>query len=370
MTFYQPLPEKPEPPLLDDTQPRRPADWPPPTAPAEPPARASRLLIAAVALIALCLACSIVTLAGLAGYNDGVRYVERMAQVTRQADAQRQYALALTDVAGGNGELAALRLEHVVLTLGAPSGDAVLLLTQVRAATATPTPSPSPTVTETPAATPTPEAPAGSGGAVAPVGDPEQLFAQAQAAFVAFDYARTVELLDILRGVDDQYRAAEVREMLRDALAQLALTYLREPSGDRLAEGILLAERARALGSIGDLDYEAYIAGRYLEARNMEGVECALASNTWQSLYDEVPQYRDVAQRLFNAYVDCGDRWAFQNEYCPAAQYYSWALSVLSDSDVASRRNNARDICAVATPTPTPTLPPEVLTLTPPAPPQ
>jgi hypothetical protein len=77
-----------------------------------------------------------------------------------------------------------------------------------------------------------------------------------------------------------------------------------------------------------------------------------VASSAWQSLYDEAPQYRDVAQRLFNAYVDCGDRWAAQNEHCPAEQYYGWALSILSDSDVAGRRNNSREICAVATPRP------------------
>ncbi len=179
---------------------------------------------------------------------------------------------------------------------------------------------------------------------------------EAQAATVVRDWERAIELLDILRGLDPNYRATEVQQMLHDALVSLSRQYLTAPSDDRLAEGILLAERARTLGPIGDLAYEAYVAGRYLDALNAEGVECLLAVRAWEGVYDEAPQYRDVAQRLANSYAACGDAYTYQTEYCPAEQYYTWSLQVVYDSSVAARRDEAREICAQATPTPTPTI--------------
>jgi hypothetical protein len=67
----------------------------------------------------VCLSCSIV---GLPGWR-----VTMMAPARSSASSaspakrtsNRQVELALTDVAGGNRDLAALRLEHVVITLGA-----------------------------------------------------------------------------------------------------------------------------------------------------------------------------------------------------------------------------------------------------------
>ncbi len=319
-----------------------------------PPGRGNTLILIVVGLVVVCLSCSIVALAGLAGYNDGVRHVERMAEVTRQAAIVQQYDLALTDVAAGNNELAALRLEHVVLTLGADSSEAAALLTRVHAVTPTPTPSLTPMPSPTPADTPTPEVTATESGPALP--EPEAVFADAQAAFIVRDWGNAIELLDILRGLDPDYQAAEVQRMLHEALTELSLQYLREPSGEHLAEGILLAQRAQTLGPIGDLAYEAYIAGRYLDALNAEGMECLLAVRAWEGVYAEAPQYRDVTQRLANSYAACGDAYTYQTEYCPAEQYYNWSLQIVYDADVAARRNEASEICAQATPTPTPTI--------------
>ncbi len=318
----------------------------------------SALLLVVVAVIGLCLSCSIIALAGLAGYNDGVQALERYARATRQADIATQYNLALTDVAAGNNELAAMRLQHIVLTVGAVGGSPAALLTQVLAATATPTPSPTATPSPTLESTPTPS-PSPTGGLVLSA---DALFAEAQAALTVRDYPTVINRLEILRGLDPQYRQAEVKTMLHQALTTLSRQYLTGADTDRLAEGILLAEQARAIAPIGDLGYEAYIAGRYLDGLNAEGMECLLAVREWESVYAEAPQYRDVLQRLANSYAACGDAYTYQTEFCPAEQYYRRSLSLVNNSSVAARLADAREKCANATPTPTPTIegmPPE-----------
>lgn len=340
----------------------------PPTRPKQPPIpghqsapqpglsnRPNLLILLVIGAAVICLSCSIVGLAGLAGYNDGVREVQRRATVTTQAEVIHQYNLALTDVASNNPALAALRLEHIVITVGANSSDAVLLLTQVRVPTATPTPSPTHTPTATLEATPTPSLPPTAG---PPPLDPAALFAEAQSSSVLRDWARTIELLDILIAVDPAYEPAEVQRMLLQALTELSRRYLTDASTERLAEGILLAERAETLGSIGDLAYEAYIAGRYLDGLTAEGMECLLSVREWESVYNEAPQYRDVRARLANSYARCGEAYTFQTEYCPAEQYYTWSLELVYNNNVAASRDEARTLCAQATPTPTATLDP------------
>jgi len=339
----------------------------PPTRPVQRPAGpdapegrgSSTTLLVVILVIGLCLSCSIIGLAGLAGYNDGVQALERYARSTRQADINTQYNLALTDVAAGNRELAAMRLQHVVLTLGAPAGSPAALLTEVLAVTATPTASPTPTPSPTLQDSPTPS-PSPTGGIALSA---EALFAEAQAALTVRDYATVINRLDILRGLDPAFRQEDVNTMLFEALTTLSRQYLTGQDTNRLAEGILLAEQARAIAPIGDLGYEAYVAGRYLDGLNAEGMECLLAVREWESVYSEAPQYRDVLQRLANSYAACGDAYTYQTEFCPAEQYYRRALSLVNNSSVAARLADARDKCANATPTPTPTIegmPPEV----------
>ncbi len=341
-------------PPTQPTQPPAPGYGPPPRRQGSPN-RSNLLILLVIGAAVVCLSCSIIGLAGLAGYNDGVHEINRRATVTTQAEVIHQYNLALTDVAADNPALAALRLEHIVITVGADSVDAVLLLTQVRAATATPTPSPTTAPSATPEATPTPSLEPTAG---LPPLDPAALFTEAQSSSVLRDWARAIELLDILIAVDPGYQSVEVQRLLQQALAELSRRYLNEASTERLAEGILLAERAAALGPIGDLAYEAYVAGRYLDGLTADGMECLLSVREWESVYNEAPQYRDVEGRLANSYTRCGDAYTFQTEYCPAEQYYTWSLGLVYDVNVAASRDEARTLCAQATPTPTPTLDP------------
>ncbi len=332
----------------------------PPVQPEDAPSSGpSVIMLAVVGVVMLCLSCSLVGLAGLAGYNDGIAELDTLAQSTRQADISRQYDLALTDIASGSRELGALRLQHIVVTLGANNPQAVALLTEVMAATPTPTATltvtPSPTLepSPTPLNSPTP-------GLALP--SPEELYNTAQASLTLREYEDVVDTLNILRAVDPAFRQADVERMLHEALTTLARRYLTQQNTDRLAQGILLAEQARAIAPIGDLGYEAYVAGRYLDGVNAEGMECLLAVREWESIYAEVPQYRDVSDRLGRSYARCGDAYTFQTEFCPAETYYRWALRLINDGAVSARLSEAAQQCANATPTPTPTIegmPPE-----------
>jgi tetratricopeptide (TPR) repeat protein len=332
----------------------------PPVQPQEAPASGpSVIMLAVIGVVMLCLSCSLIGLAGLAGYNDGIGALDTLAQSTRRADISRQYDLALTDIASGSRELGALRLQHIVVTLGADNPQAAALLTEVMAATPTPTvtptvtPSPTPEPSATPQNSPTP-------GIALP--SPEELYNSAQASLTLREYEDVVDTLDILRAVDPSFRQADVEQMLHEALTTLARRYLTQQDTNQLAQGILLAEQARAIAPIGDLGYEAYVAGRYMDGVNAEGMECLLAVREWESIYAEVPTYRDVGERLGRSYARCGDAYTFQTEFCPAETYYRWALRLINDSTVSARLSEAAQQCANATPTPTPTvegMPPE-----------
>ncbi|MBN2472858.1 MAG: hypothetical protein JXN59_19190 [Anaerolineae bacterium] len=335
----------------------------PPVQPEEAPSGGpSVIMLAVIGVVMLCLSCSLVGLAGLAGYNDGISELDTLAQSTRQADISRQYDLALTDIASGSRELGALRLQHIVVTLGANAPQAAALLTEVMAATPTPTATPTATLTVTPQPSATLQNSPTPGIALPSA---EELYNSAQASLTLREYEDVIDTLNILRAVDPAFRQADVDAMLHEALMTLARRYLTQQSTDQLAQGILLAEQARAIAPIGDLGYEAYIAGRYLDGVNSEGMECLLAVREWESVYAEVPQYRDVTERLGRSYARCGDAYTYQTEFCPAATYYRSALRLITDSAVSARLSEAAEQCANATPTPTPTIegmPPEEVT--------
>lgn len=267
-----------------------------------------------------------------------------------RGEIEAQYRQAMTDIETENYALAYERLWAVV-QLNPAYADAKQQFDRVKWVLENP-----PTTTPTPTPTPTPEP-----GAVEPTPpvDVETAFVEAQAAYQAGDWTTAIERLDLAAGAVPDYRQAEVREMLLNALTTLGVQRI---DADRLEEGINLIDRAMVYGAVSqEAQSKRDLAAEYLRAVDFMGVDWQRAIEALETLYFRVPEYRDVGRRLFLAYRGYADSFARRGDYCPAAPWYQEALNMAYDPDVETRRNEAQTQCANATPTPLPTSDPGLI---------
>jgi tetratricopeptide (TPR) repeat protein len=286
----------------------------------------------------------------LVGAQQGANDLRATDIARVRAESDLQYQQALADMDAGNYVRAYERLWAVINLNPAYPGaqeayDRVIWILQ-NPPTPTQTPTPMPTLN------PTERAPT-------PLVDAEGLFAQAQTASQAEDWQTVIELLDALMGPAPDYRQDEVKGMLFEALVELGMQRLNE---DRLEEGINLIDRASIYGELPPLAYSGRnLAADYMRAIGFWGADWEAAIEELRALYIAVPEYRDVQQSLYRAYVEYADSYVERGDFCPAVPLYRAALGVIYDGEVEGKRADAASGCASATPTPTPTVEPTVI---------
>jgi tetratricopeptide (TPR) repeat protein len=198
---------------------------------------------------------------------------------------------------------------------------------------------PTPTPTLTPTATPVPI-------------DPDALWRDAQAAYQAGQYDDAISHLRQLQMFKPEYRAADVKDLLYQALRAQGLALLDE---DRLNEGLFYLEQAAAIQPLDEEAEQARaLAALYVTAVSYWGVDWSQAITQFGDLYRLAPSYRDVAERLFEAHVNYGDQYAGASDWCPAQEQYAAAERVRYDAQVEEKRIAASQGCLAATPTPLP----------------
>lgn len=350
---------------LDDTQPRSPLQTPaPPPDMLDPyddtPAGGPGCAVwAIIGVVIVGFAAVIVALAGLAGWASGQRVAQMNATATQNAAIHEQISRIPADIASGNVIVLNARLHYLLtITPGVPGMDELVQTATAVFLSSQPTQTPAPSVT--PTASPTQAAPlqlpeataavSGSGSTL----DLARLLAEAQQAASLNDWDGAIETLDVILAADSSYETGTVRSLMRQALTSKALILYRSGSVGDLAQANVLADRAEQFGDIGELNYERYIATLYLDALNTIGANYPAAIQALGKIYRETPNYRDVAQLLFDQYVAYGDAWVAQGEYCPAVGHYQAALTVLSSGGVSAKLTNAETVCAQATPIPGP----------------
>lgn len=308
------------------------------------------------------LAVIIVALASFAGWTTGQREASAFATATQASAIIDQVNRIPQDIASGNTTILNARLQYLAtLTPGVPqvaefSGTATALYTSrmlsaTPAASATPIPEQPPQATAAASAEPT----------LAIEGfDTEVLLAQARLAVDSGQWNDAIELLDAVSGIDPDYESASVRRLLGQALnsyaRELFNTY-RPGDPGRLAEAIVLTDRAEQIGPLGDgLAYERNAAQLYLDARRTISLDPWQAIRALQGLYDlgQGRYFQEAQQELYNQWMALGDGQTSINEYCPAVQYYQNALNILATSAAAAKRDNATTVCSQATPVPLP----------------
>lgn len=244
-----------------------------------PPGRP--LLMATVMLGAVCMCLMMVSMAGFAGYRDGLATNDARMTQTLATGIALQYEIGVTDLQAGYAELAAERFAWIVEEIQAPTQyalDSPIQLAIARTIAAyTPTPYPTPTVTTTPqpsvTATIMPEPALPATATLELLQDPEYYYNQALAAMRVARYEEAIQWWDALIALAPTYRRPEVQAGLLEALTKLGRMYLAgaNPDGeDRLAQGVNLIRRASKLGTVEPewLVGEANFAELFINARN------------------------------------------------------------------------------------------------------
>ncbi|MGC9397406.1 MAG: hypothetical protein ACP5J4_21380 [Anaerolineae bacterium] len=257
----------------------------------------------------------------------GLYYGERDRQTARQNVVQEHYTAGLNALNEGRFERAAAEFQYV-LQLDSQHTLAEQGLTEARARLAI---KPTPTLE-------------------ALTSLAEQLLDQARASFAANDWITTARTLTQLRALDPDYEPEEVEEMLFASLYSAGIAFLEE---EALEVGISYLDQAIALRPLdADAVNQRNLAARYLDAINYWAVDWELCIERFEALYATNPGYKDVAQRVYRAYLAYADYFAAQGEMCPAEMQYAQAQRLYADPTIDQKRAEAAQICLVATPTP------------------
>jgi tetratricopeptide (TPR) repeat protein len=176
------------------------------------------------------------------------------------------------------------------------------------------------------------------------------LYSEAVSYYEAEAWQEAAEKLIQLRKVDRDYEAGSVEEMLFTSLYNAGMELL---ESDRLEEGVFRLDQAETLRPLDDeARAERDLAIRYMTALGYWGADWQSCIEGFEELHQTAPDYKDVEERLYEAQLSLADSWYLINEMCPAEEYYTRALEMVNDADVAERRDEAAEACAVATPSP------------------
>ncbi len=186
-----------------------------------------------------------------------------------------------------------------------------------------------------------------------------ELYERGRAAYEAEDWETAIQALAQLRAFDPEYRRDEVEEMLYTSLYRQGMALLTAQGEEAsLEKGIFYLDQAEQIRSPlpDEALWEREVAHRYLTALGYWGVDWDRCIRRLEDLYALAPGYRDVFYRLYRAHVIYGDLWADQGEMCPAAAHYAEALALQNDPELVEKRDEAAQVCAMATPTPIPAI--------------
>ena len=292
--------------------------------------------------IMLCVVATAILLASVGGAVAGQKERNLQATQTTVAEIDLQFQLGMADLEQARYALAAERfrwiLERVPDYPGAAEGLAEAERLQSQAGT--------------------PQATLIPGSAE----NPDELFAEAQAFYDQQDWPNAIARLQQLQALDPRYREVEVKEMLYEALSTLGLAYIR---GDRIEEGLVLLDQAEEIRPLDDLtEGERYLVTLYITGRSYWDLNWPIVIENFQAIYELAPEYRDVAQKLWEARVHYAGQLEALGAYCDAAAQYEAALDLREDSVIQEKYDQAAEACANPTPIPTAT-PLTALTRTP-----
>ncbi len=164
------------------------------------------------------------------------------------------------------------------------------------------------------------------------------------------DWPKVFDLAERLLALDPTYHRDEIDEVLFEAFRSNALAMVEQ---DRLEEAIRLFDRALALQpDNAEIARERQLAALYMAAIGYWKADWAKAIENLSAAYRLSPDYKDVRQRLHEAYVNYGDQLAQKQNWCGAEQQYARAIEIASSQAVNAKRQDSLKRCSGATPVP------------------
>jgi tetratricopeptide (TPR) repeat protein len=266
--------------------------------------------------------------AGAAGYVSGRQLQQRQESKDIQQIIQEQYALGLVDLEQERYDLAVQRFEYIIRLDPTFPGTADRLAEALLGLNE-PLPTPSPL-----AMTPTPN--------LSPV---EDIFVQAEQAYLAGDWTGAIEQLLALRAKDPDYRSVEVDGLFYAALRARGIA--RISNEQRLEEGIYDLSLAE---SFAPLDEEATNwrswSELYLTANSYFGLNWEQSTLYFDLVYVVAPGIKnDVTWKYATAADKYGETLQERGEHCAAVEQYEKSLALQANEAILPRLEEAIEDC-------------------------
>jgi tetratricopeptide (TPR) repeat protein len=294
------------------------------------------------------LAAAILILSAVLGVRAGQRQLE--IQTRQQVGIHLQRAI---DFRTENDLNAALAEYQKVLTLDPSNTAAVegieslLKIAQGTApvpgaAAANPQPAP-PSQTTTSAATPNSPLPSPDPTATPTLSALDEAWAAAQIAYTSGEWRKTADLLVQVQHMDPAFEADKVTDMLFTAYVNLGAE--KDQAGN-LEEALALVDKALELRpEATELRTARAMAADYLDVLTYFGADWPRAIELLEDLYQRNPDYRDVAERLQEAYVTYGQMLMEKGQWCEAETHFIDALDIDVTPGLIEDRDRARRLC-------------------------
>ena len=162
------------------------------------------------------------------------------------------------------------------------------------------------------------------------------------------DWLRIQVVADQLRSIDADYEREVVENILFDALYQNGMQLVHE---ERLQEAVRLFDRALTLQpDRADVQRAKTLAEGYMAGLSFWQADWDQAIEKLRIVYELAPDYQDIQQRLYQAYVNSGDTLAEKGDWCPAAERYGAALELIATDALAVKGREAAEQCSTASP--------------------
>jgi tetratricopeptide (TPR) repeat protein len=178
------------------------------------------------------------------------------------------------------------------------------------------------------------------------------LFNQAQTFYQEGRWEDVILTLERLRALDPGYEPEAVKDLLFSTFRNQGLELVNE---GRLEEAVRYLDKALDVKpGQEEVLKQRKLAALYLTAISYWGADWDKAIANFYELYNIEPDYLDVKQRLYDAYMNKGALYANQNQWCAAEDQYALALQIQPNQAGEQKRDEAHRMCLGATPTTAP----------------
>lgn len=174
----------------------------------------------------------------------------------------------------------------------------------------------------------------------------DSLYQQAQELYSQRNWIEAATKLEQLRSLDPRYEQDSVTEMLFSSYYNMALDLVDK---GRLEGAQRSFDKALEVKP-GDPEVlrQKELASLYLTGLSYWETDWVRAIESLQTLYQTDPGYKDVRQRLYEAYLNQGNLYTSEEAWCLAEESYERAAALDSNEEVVAKRDEAAQQCKIA----------------------